>query len=92
MKNFVCDCEYVTEIPIKTVRNRNSVDKPRCKGAWLTLLNFFEIHHFMYGAHPRQFNTLRNVKAKREYTKVCEITGLEHYAKNVNARILICKP
>jgi hypothetical protein len=25
-----CDCEYVTEIPIKTVRNLNSVDKPRC--------------------------------------------------------------
>ncbi len=36
----------------------------------------------MYGAHPRQFNTLRNVKSQKgQYTIVCEITGLRHSAK-----------
>jgi hypothetical protein len=36
----------------------------------------------MYGAHPRQFNTARNVKSQKgQYTIVCEITGLGHSAK-----------
>ncbi len=54
-----CDCKYVTEIPIKTVRNLTIFDKPRCIWAFIKK-NFLEIHHFTYS---RQFNTLRNVKS-----------------------------